>query len=73
MTRDPQRGRRLHPARALGLARAADRSLLARIRALPAWRADALLAGVLLAEAIAELFLSAKDDGSRLAAGQAGG
>jgi signal transduction histidine kinase len=44
------------------------RSLLARIRALPAWRADALLAGVLLAEAIAELFLSAQVDRSRLAA-----
>ena len=44
------------------------RSLLARIRALPAWRADALLAGVLLAEAIAELFLSAQVGGSRLAA-----
>jgi signal transduction histidine kinase len=44
------------------------RSLLARIRALPAWRADALLAGVLLAEAVGELFLSAQVDGSRLAA-----
>jgi signal transduction histidine kinase len=44
------------------------RSLIARYRALPEWRADALLAGVLLAEAIAELFLTAKVDGSRLAA-----
>ena len=44
------------------------RSLIARLRALPEWRADALLAAVLLAEGIAELFLFAQVDGSRLAA-----
>jgi hypothetical protein len=44
------------------------RSLISRSRALPARRADALLAGVLLAEGVSELFLFAKLDGSRLAA-----
>jgi hypothetical protein len=44
------------------------RSLIARARALPAGRADALLAGLILIEGVVEIATFSKLDGSRMAA-----
>ena len=43
------------------------RSPIARLRALPAWRADALLAALLLIEGATEIVVLSKLDSSRLA------
>jgi signal transduction histidine kinase len=43
------------------------RSLIARLRALPAWRADALLAAFMLADAVVEIVMLSTAEGSHLA------